>query len=181
MAATGQVVLVLGGARSGKSAHAERVVAAAAARAGVGVCYVATGPVPRDDDPDWQARVDVHRGRRPGTWATLEVGPGGDLGGALRTIDAAAVVDSLGAWLSGFERFAAPVGPLCDVLGARAAAGLPTVVVSEEVGLGVHPPTEVGRRFADALGEMNQAVAALARRVVLVVAGRALELDGAGA
>ena len=51
------------------------------------------------------------------------------------------------------------------------------MVVSEEVGLGVHPPTEVGRRFADALGSLNRAVADVADRVLLVVAGRVLPLD----
>jgi adenosylcobinamide kinase/adenosylcobinamide-phosphate guanylyltransferase len=62
---------------------------------------------------------------------------------------------------------------LVQALRSRSA---PTVVVSEEVGLGVHPETEVGRRWRDALGEVNQAVAAAADRVVLVVAGRTLEL-----
>jgi nicotinate-nucleotide--dimethylbenzimidazole phosphoribosyltransferase len=69
---------------------------------------------------------------------------------------------------------------LCAALSARARAGAgDTVLVSEEVGLGVHPPTEVGRRFADALGELNRAVADVADRVLLVVAGRVLPLDRA--
>jgi adenosyl cobinamide kinase/adenosyl cobinamide phosphate guanylyltransferase len=70
------------------------------------------------------------------------------------------------------------VPALCAALGTRARdGGGDTVLVSEEVGLGVHPATEVGRRFADALGELNWAVAEVADRVLLVVAGRVLPLD----
>lgn len=171
MVARQEVTLVLGGTRSGKSALAERLVAVA----GVPVTYVATG-APGDDDPDWRARVEAHRARRPPAWETLEVPRGGDLGDALRSVRGAAVVDSLGTWLAGFTDLSCPAEGLCDALAERAGRGFETVVVSEEVGLGVHPATGAGRLFADALGILNQAVAAVAGRVLLVVAGRALEL-----
>jgi adenosyl cobinamide kinase/adenosyl cobinamide phosphate guanylyltransferase len=72
----------------------------------------------------------------------------------------------------------ADAAALCAAMTGR---GADTVVVSEEVGLGVHPATEEGRRFRDALGTLNQAVAAVADEVLLVVAGRILRLDAPGA
>jgi len=180
MAATGQVVLVLGGTRSGKSAVAERLASAAAAASGLPVTFVATGPPPEAGDHDWRERVAAHRKRRPSAWSTEEVAQGGDLAVALRSVRGTALVDSLGSWTAGFEAFTVPVDPLCDVLSERAAMGFPTIVVSEEVGLAVHAPTDAGRRFTDALGELNQAVAARSARVVLIVAGRAVELGEVG-
>ena len=88
-----------------------------------------------------------------------------------------ALVDSLGPWLAGLPGMATDPAPLCTALTRRAGD---TVVVSEEVGLGVHPSSEAGRQFRDSLGTINQAVAAVADRVVLVVAGRGLELHPAG-
>jgi adenosyl cobinamide kinase/adenosyl cobinamide phosphate guanylyltransferase len=81
------------------------------------------------------------------------------------------LVDSLGTWVARVPGFAADAAALVAAL-----RGHDAVVVSEEVGLGVHPETEVGRRFRDALGEVNQAVGAAADRVLLVVAGRTVEL-----
>ena len=87
------------------------------------------------------------------------------------------LVDSLGTWVAA-DADLAPDAPRCARRCARARAGAgDTVLVSEEVGLGVHPATEVGRRFADGLGELNRAVAEVADRVLLVVAGRVLALD----
>jgi adenosylcobinamide kinase/adenosylcobinamide-phosphate guanylyltransferase len=158
----GTLTLVLGGARSGKSAIAEQL-------AGHDVVYVATAEV---TDDDFAARVAAHRARRPGTWTTIESGP--DLAAVVRELpDRSALVDSLGTWVARCDGFAVDSAALVDALRSRKA---PTVVVSEEVGLGVHPETQVGRRWRDALGEVNQAVAAAADRVVLVVAGRTLEL-----
>jgi adenosyl cobinamide kinase/adenosyl cobinamide phosphate guanylyltransferase len=85
--------------------------------------------------------------------------------------DRAALIDSLGTWVARCEGFAADAPALVESLAGRTA-----VVVSEEVGLGVHPETEVGRRWRDAHGEVNPVVAAAADRVLLVVAGRVLEL-----
>ncbi|HKE76930.1 MAG TPA: bifunctional adenosylcobinamide kinase/adenosylcobinamide-phosphate guanylyltransferase [Acidimicrobiales bacterium] len=173
------ITLVLGGTRSGKSEVAESLAEAAAAAAGGGVAYVATGPS-GEGDAAWAARVARHRARRPDGWTTVEAGPGADLPALLAALEGPALVDSLGTWLAGREDLAADAGALCAALAARRGD---TVVVSEEVGLGVHPPTAVGRAFADALGTLNRTVADAADRVLLVVAGRVLPLDrppGAG-
>jgi adenosylcobinamide kinase/adenosylcobinamide-phosphate guanylyltransferase len=161
-----RVTLVLGGARSGKSEVAERLV-------GDGhVTYVATGPaVDAEDDPTWAERVAAHRARRPAGWTTVEAGA--DLPAVLARLAGPVVVDSLGTWVAGADGFAVDTPALCAALGGRDG---PTVLVSDEVGLGVHPATEEGRAFRDALGDLNRAVAAVADRVLLVVAGRTLEL-----
>ena len=120
-----------------------------AARLAAPVLYFATAEVA--DDDDLAARVAVHRDRRPSDWKTIE--PGNDLAGALRSNrDGTALVDAL-----------------------KSRSG-DAIVVSEEVGLGVHPSTEAGRRFRDALGDVNRAVADAADEVLLVVAGRVLPL-----
>jgi adenosylcobinamide kinase/adenosylcobinamide-phosphate guanylyltransferase len=182
------VTLVLGGARSGKSEVAERL----AGRLSATVTYVATGPPvaaarapgagPVDDvewvrDAGWAARVQAHRARRPAGWATVEVPPGSDLAAVVRSIDGVVVVDSLGTWLAGRQGFRTDPVVLCAALSDRTGD---TVVVSEEVGLGVHPSSEEGRLFRDALGALNLRVAEVADRVLLVVAGRALDLEAPG-
>jgi adenosyl cobinamide kinase/adenosyl cobinamide phosphate guanylyltransferase len=165
------ITLVLGGTRSGKSEVAERLAAAAAG--GGRVTYVATGPA-AGDDGDWAARVARHRDRRPAGWATVEAAAGADLPALVAELEGAVLVDSLGTWLAGRESLTADGAALCAALAGRRGD---TVVVSEEVGLGVHPPTAVGRAFADALGALNRTVAGAADRVLLVVAGRVLPLD----
>lgn len=173
MVAAGEVTLVLGGARSGKSAVAERL----AAGTRLPITYLATGPAGQDADDEWRGRLADHRARRPETWATVEIGPAGDLAAALLAVDGTALVDSLGTWVAGHRGFAVAAERLTAALVARAAAGRPTVVVSEEVGLGVHPSSDAGRRFRDALGRLNEEVAASAGTVLLVVAGRVLRLE----
>lgn len=162
------ITLVLGGARSGKSEFAERL----ARQGGGAVTYVATAIV--TGDPDFDARVRRHRDRRPADWCTEE--PGRALVDFLLAdrSGATALIDSLGTWVASFDDFAADTAGLCRALTERPGQA---IVVSEEVGLGVHPSTEVGGRFRDALGAVNQAVAAIADRAYLVVAGRALTLE----
>ena len=162
------ITLVLGGARSGKSAVAERL----ASRLGERVTYVATGTA--GDDADMAARIEAHRRRRPATWTTVEAGD--DLASVVRSLDGPVLVDALGTWVARAHDFAVDGDGLCAALRERQGD---TVVVSEEVGLGVHPSTEVGRRFRDALGALNQSVAEVADEVLLVVAGRALRLEDA--
>jgi adenosyl cobinamide kinase/adenosyl cobinamide phosphate guanylyltransferase len=159
------IILVLGGARSGKSAFAERLVF----RFPGPVTYVATMEV--GDDPELADRVIAHQQRRPATWSTVE--PGADLPGALSKLSGTALVDSLGPWVA--AAIPTDSGPLCAALAQRPGD---TVMVSEEVGLGVHPSSEAGRHFRDRLGLVNQAVADVADQVVLVVAGRGLTLQG---
>jgi adenosyl cobinamide kinase/adenosyl cobinamide phosphate guanylyltransferase len=161
------ITLVLGGTRSGKSEVAERLAAGADGP----VTYVATG---RATDDDMAARIAAHQARRPASWTTVEAAD--DLPLVLAGLDGPALVDSLGAWVAGCADLSPDAGALCTALRRRAGD---TVVVSEEVGLGVHPPSALGRRFADALGALNQAVAEAADQVVLVVAGRVLPLERA--
>lgn len=159
------IVLVLGGTRSGKSEMAEKI----ATEMGLVVTYVATAIV--DDDEDLAARVARHRARRPTSWQTIETA---DLPATLTTVAGPVVVDSIGTWVAGVPDFAVDIDALCRACSERAGD---TVIVTEEVGLSIHPPTEVGRRFVDVLGECNRRLADIADRVLLVVAGRALELE----
>jgi adenosylcobinamide kinase/adenosylcobinamide-phosphate guanylyltransferase len=161
-------VLVLGGARSGKSELAERLAGAA----GRPVTYVATLVVDRDD-ADVAERVRRHRERRPAAWTTVEATGSPGLAKVLSALSGTVLVDSLGAWVASAPGFAADGAELASAIASREGT---TVVVSDEVGLGVHPSTEVGREFRDALGVVNQQVAAVCDRVLLVVAGRVLEL-----
>lgn len=157
------ITLVLGGARSGKSEVAEGLVSG-------DVVYVATAVV--GDDADLADRVQRHRDRRPATWTTIE--SGADLAAAIRSLpDRPALVESIGTWVARSPDLAVDLDDLLDALAQRRA---PTVVVSEEVGLGVHPETDVGRRFRDVVGDCNRRIAAAADDVLLVVAGRVLRL-----
>lgn len=161
------ITLVLGGTRSGKSEVAESLATGAID----GVTYVATGS---PSDADMAARIAAHRARRPSGWETVEATT--DLPRVLTAVEGTAVVDSLGSWVAAHADLAPDAAGLCRVLAGRNAD---TIVVSEEVGLGVHATTQPGRRFADTLGELNRAVADIADEVLLVVAGRVLPLPRA--
>jgi adenosyl cobinamide kinase/adenosyl cobinamide phosphate guanylyltransferase len=158
------VVLVLGGARSGKSAVAERLAGDRA------VTYVATF-VDGSDDADMAARIAAHRARRPAAWDTVETD---DVISAVRAATGTVLVDSLTTWVGGAPGFAVDAAGLCLALGNHDGD---VILVSDEVGFGVHPSSEPGRRFRDALGLVNQAVSAVADQALLVVAGRVLRLD----
>jgi adenosylcobinamide kinase/adenosylcobinamide-phosphate guanylyltransferase len=165
------ITLVLGGARSGKSELAERM----AATLPPPITYLATASAPDPvADPAFAERIARHRRRRPIGWTTVEAGT--DLVGALAAARGTVLVDALGTWVAQTPDFAVDRAGLCATLAARTAD---TVVVSDEVGLGVHPYTDAGGRFRDALGELNRAVADVATDVLLVVAGRVLRLDRA--
>lgn len=160
------ITLVLGGARSGKSAVAERL----ASRAGAPVTYVATMQV--GDDADLASRVDEHRARRPATWRTEEAD--GHLPALLRKVEGTVLLDGLGAWVATRRNMDIDAHELCAALEERHGDSF---VVSEEVGLGVHPSTDAGRRFRDVLGSLNQSVAEIADEVLFTVAGRVLRLE----
>lgn len=162
------ITLVLGGTRSGKSVVAERI----AAESSVPVTYVATARLD-PTDADHAARIDRHRSRRPPAWDTIECPVAEDLPALLRQTEGTALVDSLGTWITGHPALTPDVAALVAALQSRDGD---TVVVSEEVGMSPHAPTELGRRFTDALGEANHSISAVADRALLVVAGRALEL-----
>jgi adenosylcobinamide kinase / adenosylcobinamide-phosphate guanylyltransferase len=177
-------VLFLGGARSGKSAAAEARAAAVAGNDPV--VYVATAP-PRDDDPDWAARIAEHRSRRPAGWRTVETGDvAAHLSGAgVVLVDCLSlwltrVMDEFGAW-DAADAAAAEVDRRCVELAAawRSAPGY-VIAVSSEVGLGVVPASAAGRLFRDRLGQLNSAIAAVSDEVALVVAGRLLRLVDPG-
>jgi adenosylcobinamide kinase/adenosylcobinamide-phosphate guanylyltransferase len=167
-------VLVTGGVRSGKSRHAEGLLADEPA-----VTYVAPGPVL--DDADWQERIAAHRARRPATWRTVETV---DLAAALRS-EGPVLVDCLGTWLTRVVDEAglwdAPTDEVAAYVDERVAAAVEAmdgsvVLVTNEVGLGVVPGHRSGRLFRDLLGSVNQRVAAACDEVHLVVAGRVLKI-----
>lgn len=181
-------ILVLGGARSGKSELAEKLAATMAGRASApgaeqdlsagSVTYVATGLIDTDD-PDWTARVERHTTRRPPDWVTIEAGGRPDLDAVLDDIEGTALVDSLGTWVASVPGLEVDAEAVAAVVLRRAERGDVTVVVSEEVGLGVHPSTEAGRHFRDVLGVVNRTMSEVVDRAVLVVAGRVVCLDSA--
>ncbi|MER6814822.1 bifunctional adenosylcobinamide kinase/adenosylcobinamide-phosphate guanylyltransferase [Spirillospora sp. NPDC000708] len=166
--------LLLGGSRSGKSAEAELRLAGCP-----DVLYAATGPV-RDDDPEWSARVEAHRDRRPAWWRTAETT---DLAGVLASASGAVLVDGIGTWLAAAMDEAGAwddprrVLPRLDALvEAWRGTAARVVAVSDEVGLSLVPATPSGRAFRDMLGLVNQRLAAESEEAALVVAGRVLEL-----
>jgi len=161
------ITLVLGGARSGKSEIGERLLGELPGPH----TFVATW-AEDPSDADMVDRVARHRQRRPEGWGLVEV-EDGDLAAAVAPLDGSVLVDGLGTWVAQRPGFAADGHELVGILGRRVGD---TVVVSDEVGLGVHPETETGRRFRDELGRVNREVAAGADEVLLVVAGRTLRL-----
>ncbi|OBF02956.1 bifunctional adenosylcobinamide kinase/adenosylcobinamide-phosphate guanylyltransferase [Mycobacterium sp. 852002-10029_SCH5224772] len=175
--------LVLGGIRSGKSQWAEEAIATGLP-AGQPVHYLAPGPA-GDDDAAWAHRITEHRDRRPAHWSTIETD---DIASQLRQSPGTpTLVDDLGTWLTGaMDRENAWEGgsvaaPVDDVLAAVGGFASTLVLVSPEVGLTVVPATASGRRFADELGGLNQRLARVCDRVVLVVAGQAVPIKPSGA
>ena len=176
--------LVLGGIRSGKSAYAERLTAERASTAGGArpVIYLATGVAV---DGEMSERIRRHRERRPAEWRTVEA-PLNPVG-ALRTAQSDAsrppilLLDSLDGWVSNllFEHESAPAAELeaRAVGAARRFASFvreleaDAVIVSSEVGQSLVATSALGRQFQDLLGSVNQATAAAADAVTLVVAG----------
>lgn len=158
-----QRVLVLGGARSGKSTEAERLLLAEPE-----VTYVATS-VPDPDDAEWAERVALHRKRRPAHWTTVETT---DLLPLLAADGPPLLVDCLTLWLA-YDMDQARADALVH---AWRHTTRRVVAVSNEVGSGVVPPTAEGREFRDALGRLNAAIAAESDEVWLTVAGIATRL-----
>jgi adenosylcobinamide kinase/adenosylcobinamide-phosphate guanylyltransferase len=181
-------VLITGPVRSGKSELAK----ALALERGGPVVFIATARVD-PADAEFVARVERHRADRPGGWTTIEAAgpPRLDLAEAIARLPAGtcAIVDSLGTWfadhLLDMEALAErePANAVLELealgkplLAALAATAAEVIVVSEETGWGIVPATPLGRVFRDALGRLNQAVAASAARAYLAVAGYALDL-----
>jgi adenosylcobinamide kinase/adenosylcobinamide-phosphate guanylyltransferase len=171
-------VLVLGGARSGKSERAELRLAGEP-----DVTYVATAPAGAGEE-EWAARVAAHRARRPAWWRTAETT---DLAGLLATARGALLIDGIGTWLAAVlddcgawdDRGGARdelAGRIAALIEAWRQTSAHVVAVSDETGLGVVPATPAGRLFRDELGRLNQALAAESEEAELVVAGRVLPL-----
>lgn len=168
-----RLTLILGGARSGKSRWGEALVAAAPAP----WAYLATAQAV---DDEMAQRIAEHRARRGAGWHTVEVPLA--LGEAIAALDPVApiLVDCLTLWLSnlmlGGHDLAAALAALDRALDGRTA---PTVLVANEVGLGLVPETPLGRAFRDQAGRLNQHLAARADQVTLMVAGLPLTVKGA--
>lgn len=164
-------ILVLGGARSGKSRHAEALVMGHSPP----WLYVATA---EPGDAEMRARIAIHRGRRGAGWRTVEA-PLALAAALTETPEAPALVDCMTLWLSNLMLAGVDHDAAADALEAalrRRAAS--TVLVANEVGSGIVPDNALARRFRDAAGLLNQRIAALADRVVLVMAGLPLVLKG---
>lgn len=165
------LTLVLGGARSGKSRYAERLIVAAASR----YRYVATAEA---IDDEMTERIAAHRARRGEGWQTVEAPR--DLVGALAAQDQiATMVDCLTLWLSNLIMVDADIEEETTRLenAVRQWRG-ELVLVSNEVGTGIIPDNALARRFRDAQGQLNQRMATCADRVVLMVAGLPVVVKG---
>lgn len=177
-----ELILILGGARSGKSSLAESLASQYES-----VLFVATAEAL---DEDMQRRIAKHKASRPSDWYTLEEPI--DLALALEDTDDqydVCLIDCLTVWVSNMllkmeessnvEKVI--LSELERLLKAYDNSSASWIVVSNEVGLGVVPPTSLGRSYRDALGRVNQFVAARADKVYFMTAGLALELKSAGA
>lgn len=167
-----RVTLVLGGARSGKSRHAEMLV-----RAAGGGVYLATAQAL---DAEMAARIARHRAERGRDWTTIEEPL--ELAAALERGARAGqpiLVDCLTLWLSNLMGAGRGVeAETARLLAALKVLPAPVVFVSNEVGLGIVPDNALARAFRDEAGRLNQAVAAAADRVVFLAAGLPLALKG---
>ncbi len=188
--------LVFGGARSGKSSYAESLAESLSEAGSKQVIYIATSKPTAQSDSEMQARIAHHQARRNPLWQTLEVPL--DLGKAIEahsTPECVLVVDCLTVWLSNLlfdasttypeigiidlpDRFVTQRQALLDGLSKAKGA---IILVSNEVGMGIVPMGAINRLFVDEAGRLNQNVAAVCDRVVLVAAGCPLVLKGGAA
>ncbi len=181
-----QITLVTGGARSGKSHYAEGLLADKPQ-----VTYIATAPT-YPEDPEWVSRIELHQNRRPDHWTTIETS---HLTEALADVntDEHVLVDCLTLWLTAtidrLEGWSLPqhspeyfaflrtldehIEQLCN---AAQSSRSDIIFVTNEVGSGIIPAVSSGRLFQDLLGKVNVAIGAISDSVVLVVAGRPLEI-----
>jgi adenosylcobinamide kinase/adenosylcobinamide-phosphate guanylyltransferase len=167
-----ELILITGGSRSGKSAHALHLAEVFGHRV-----FIATAEA---FDDEMRERISRHQSERGRGWKTIEAPL--DLAGAVRAADHPAgviVIDCLTVWLGNLmfrdpdiTEDAEPCVALLDALRASSAARV--VVVTNEVGMGIVPETAMGRRFRDLAGRINQRVAAAADRVFLSVCGQTI-------
>ncbi len=169
-----KLILVLGGARSGKSAFAQRLAASHADQ----VLFVATA---EPGDEEMRARIAQHRADRPARWRTLEVPQA--VASALATVDPAPVVllDCVTLWVTNLlhtreATWEAAARELEALLAWYHTHPVELIVVSNEVGLGIVPADELSRTFREWLGWFNQRLAAEADAVYFMIAGLPIEL-----
>jgi adenosyl cobinamide kinase/adenosyl cobinamide phosphate guanylyltransferase len=164
----GNVTLLIGGVRSGKSALAVEI-----GRRHAGEVVIIATAEPFDDDT--RQRIARHRRDRP-DWPTLEIPL--DLGTTIATAppDALLIIDCVTVWVANELHHRGVVDATAVATTLEQRTG-PSVVITNEVGLGVHPETDLGRTYRDDLGRVNQAIAAVATTTLLMVAGKALRLD----
>lgn len=168
-----KTTLVLGGARSGKSVFAERLVA----QSGLDAVYIATGQA---YDDEMNERIATHKERRGSIWTTVEEPL--DLTGALAAHageERAVLVDCLTLWLTNLMMAERDI----TAETARLVAAIPelpgmVLFVSNEVGLGIVPENRMAREFRDHAGRLNQAIAAAADEVYFIAAGLPLKMKG---
>jgi adenosyl cobinamide kinase/adenosyl cobinamide phosphate guanylyltransferase len=162
------ITLLIGGVRSGKSSLAVDI----GRRHGGPVTVVATA---EPFDEEMRARIEQHRHDRP-SWPVVEAPL--RLGAAITAApaDHLLIVDCLTVWVANELHHGGDLDADALVAALVGRAG-PSVVITNEVGLGVHPETELGRRYRDELGRVNRTVAAAAGTSLLMVAGRAIPLD----
>jgi adenosyl cobinamide kinase/adenosyl cobinamide phosphate guanylyltransferase len=167
---TERLILITGGARSGKSRKALALAAPYREK-----LYVATATAGDDEMRD---RIERHKAERGPEWSTVEEPL--DLAGAMRVQPAAvAVVDCLTLWLSNAMAANIPIEESLDAfIAAARQRRAPVIVVTNEVGLGIVPAFESGRRFRDLAGLANQRIAAAAETVWLMVCGLEMRLKG---
>ncbi len=183
---TRKMTLILGGARSGKSALAQKM----ALQSGRPVLYVATATA---GDEEMAARIAAHQAERPAHWHTLEaplrvgaaIAAAKPAGADLVLVDcltllANNVLAPLPEAISSAEADAALAAEVDGLLAAYMASSSEWIIVSNEVGLGLVPPYPLGRLYRDALGRANQRLAAAADEVLFMVAGLPLVLKSAG-
>lgn len=174
----GKLIFVTGGTRSGKSAFAEEVTDAL----GSNVTYIATA---RAGDGEMMERIALHRQRRPDNWRTVEepeqVRETIEYWGARSDV---ILLDCLTLFISNLMLNDEPdnliVQAAEDIAAAAKAAKAHVVVVSNEVGLSLVPPNQLGRRYQEVVGRANQVLARAADEVYLVVAGMPLDLKEMG-
>lgn len=175
MADAPNLMLILGGARSGKSRYAEGLIAALPPVWNPPWIYVATA---EPGDEEMRARIAAHRARRGPSWQTVEA-PQELAEAVILAQPAPVLVDCLTLWLSNLMLIDADIeAETVRLERALEAATAPIVLVSNEVGSGIVPEHPLGRRFRDLQGALNQRIAARAERVVLMVAGLPLAVKG---
>ena len=168
-----KLTLVLGGAASGKSVFAEKLLL----ESGLRPVYLATA---ERIDAETNAKIDLHQSRRDENWRTIEAPLDLATPLAARAAGEAVLLDCATMWLGNLLHHAHPLEPaLNDLIAALTTSAAPVVIVSNEVGQGIVPENALARQFREAQGRLNIALAQEAHLVLQVVAGLPNVLKGA--